>query len=220
MEEQDQKLLTYLEDFITEERKQLFERKISLRTNHFTVAVEDVFQMHNASAIVRTCEVFGVQTVHLIEEKYGKRLDAEIAMGAEKWVTTHRYPDTVSSLEALKAQGYRIVATVPDEKATYLEDFDINYKSVFFFGTERKGLSQEVLLNADELLTIPMVGFTQSLNISVSVAIILQYLTQKLRKSDLQWQLSAQEQLETRLQWTKNSIRSLSDILSRYYYIQ
>ena len=117
-------------------------------------------------------------------------------------------------------QGYRIVATVPDEKATYLEDFDINHKSVFFFGTERKGLSQEVLLNADELLTIPMVGFTQSLNISVSVAIILQYLTQKLRKSDLQWQLSAQEQLETRLQWTKNSIRSLSDILSRYYSIQ
>ena len=213
-------LLAYLEEFITEERKERFTQILSQRTEHFTVAIEDIFQMHNASAVIRTCEVFGVQTAHMIEEKYGKRLDAKIAMGAEKWVTTVRYPHTQPCIEALRGQGYRIVATVPAPGATPLQEFDITPKSAFFFGTERDGLSQEVISQADECLTIPMVGFTESLNISVSVAIILQYVTAKLRASCIPWQLSPQEELLLRLQWTKNSIRSLTDVLSRYESLQ
>ena len=156
----------------------------------------------------------------MIEEKYGKRLDSKIAMGAEKWVTTVRYPHTQPCIEALRGQGYRIVATVPAPGATPLQEFDITPKSAFFFGTERDGLSQEVISQADECLTIPMVGFTESLNISVSVAIILQYVTAKLRASCIPWQLSPQEELLLRLQWTKNSIRSLTDVLSRYESLQ
>ncbi|MDO4880279.1 MAG: RNA methyltransferase [Capnocytophaga sp.] len=209
-------LLQYLENFITEERKNRFTEILSLRTNHFTVAVEDVYQMHNTSAVVRSCEIFGVQNAHLIEQKYGKRLDSKIAMGAEKWVTTHRYSDTISCIEKLKTDGFQIVATVPKPNAIPLDTFDISKKSAFFFGTEKKGLSEEVLSKADQFLTIPMVGFTESLNISVSVAIILQSLTTKLRKSEVKWQLSEQELLETRLEWTKNSIRSLFDVLKRY----
>lgn len=208
--------LSYLEEFITQERKERFTEVLSLRTNHFTVAVEDVFQMHNTSAVVRSCEVFGVQTAHLIEQKYGKRLDEKIAMGAQKWVTTHRYKDTQSCIESLRNQGYRIVATTPHLQATMLDDFDISQKSAFFFGTEKEGLSQEVLSQADEYLKIPMVGFTESLNISVCVAIILQQLTEKLRKSDVNWQLSSEELLQTRIEWTKNSIRSLPFILKNY----
>lgn len=209
-------LLSYLENFITDERKQRFTDILALRTNHFTVAIEDVFQMHNTSAVVRSCEVFGVQNAHLIEQKYGKRLDSKIAMGAQKWVTTHRYNDTASCIETLKNQGFRIVATTPHLKATSLADFDISQKSAFFFGTEKLGLSQEVLQQADEYLTIPMVGFTESLNISVCVAIILQQLTEKLRKSQVAWQLSEAEKQAIRLEWTKNSVRSLDDILKRY----
>lgn len=214
---EEQRLLTYLEDFITHERKERFTEILSNRTQHFTVAIEDIFQMHNASAVIRTCEVFGVQTAHIIEEKYGKRLDAKIAMGAEKWVTTHRYAQVQPCIDTLKAQGYQIVATLPTPTAVPLQEFDITPKSAFFFGTERDGLSQQVISRADVFLTIPMVGFTESLNISVSVAIILQYLTTKLRSSALNWQLSEEEQLLLRLQWTKNSIRSLTDVLSRYY---
>ena len=212
----NQELLTYLEHFITEERKERFLQVISARTNHFTVAMEDVFQMHNTSAVVRTCEVFGVQQAHSIEGRFGKRLDAKIAMGAQKWVDVFRYNDTQSCIDALRAQGYQIVATTPHKDAYFLNDFDISKKSAFFFGTEKEGLSQQVLSQADTYLKIPMVGFTESLNISVAVAIVLQQLTDKLRRSQVTWQLTDEERLNTLINWTKKSIRNVKDVLKRY----
>ena len=212
----NQELLTYLEHFITEERKERFLQVISARTNHFTVAMEDVFQMHNTSAVVRTCEVFGVQQAHSIEGRFGKRLDAKIAMGAQKWVDVFRYNDTQSCIDALRAQGYQIVATTPHKDAYFLNDFDISKKSAFFFGTEKEGLSEQVLSQADTYLKIPMVGFTESLNISVAVAIVLQQLTDKLRRSQVAWQLTEEERLNTLINWTKKSIRNVKDVLKRY----
>ena len=212
----NQELLTYLEHFITEERKERFLQVISARTNHFTVAMEDVFQMHNTSAVVRTCEVFGAQQAHSIEGRFGKRLDAKIAMGAQKWVDVFRYNDTQSCIDALRAQGYQIVATTPHKDAYFLNDFDISKKSAFFFGTEKEGLSQQVLSQADTYLKIPMVGFTESLNISVAVAIVLQQLTDKLRRSQVAWQLTDEERLNTLINWTKKSIRNVKDVLKRY----
>jgi len=212
----NQELLTYLEHFITEERKERFLQVISARTNHFTVAMEDVFQMHNTSAVVRTCEVFGVQQAHSIEGRFGKRLDAKIAMGAQKWVDVFRYNDTQSCIDALRAQGYQIVATTPHKDAYLLNDFDISKKSAFFFGTEKEGLSEQVLSQADTYLKIPMVGFTESLNISVAVAIVLQQLTDKLRRSQVAWQLTDEERLSTLINWTKKSIRNVKDVLKRY----
>lgn len=212
----NQELLTYLEHFITEERKERFLQVISARTNHFTVAMEDVFQMHNTSAVVRTCEVFGVQQAHSIEGRFGKRLDAKIAMGAQKWVDVSRYNDTQSCIDALRAQGYQIVATTPHKDAYFLNDFDISKKSAFFFGTEKEGLSEQVLSQADTYLKIPMVGFTESLNISVAVAIVLQQLTDKLRRSQVAWQLTDEERLSTLINWTKKSIRNVKDVLKRY----
>ena len=212
----NQELLTYLEHFITEERKERFLQVISARTNHFTVAMEDVFQMHNTSAVVRTCEVFGVQQAHSIEGRFGKRLDAKIAMGAQKWVDVFRYNDTQSCIHTLRAQGYQIVATTPHKDAYFLNDFDISKKSAFFFGTEKEGLSEQVLSQADTYLKIPMVGFTESLNISVAVAIVLQQLTDKLRRSQVAWQLTDEERLSTLINWTKKSIRNVKDVLKRY----
>jgi tRNA/rRNA methyltransferase len=212
----NQELLTYLEHFITEERKERFLQVISARTNHFTVAMEDVFQMHNTSAVVRTCEVFGIQQAHSIEGRFGKRLDAKIAMGAQKWVDVFRYNDTQSCIDTLRAQGYQIVATTPHKDAYFLNDFDISKKSAFFFGTEKEGLSQQVLSQADTYLKIPMVGFTESLNISVAVAIVLQQLTDKLRRSQVTWQLTDEERLSTLINWTKKSIRNVKDVLKRY----
>ena len=212
----NQELLTYLEHFITEERKERFLQVISARTNHFTVAMEDVFQMHNTSAVVRTCEVFGVQQAHSIEGRFGKRIDAKIAMGAQKWVDVFRYNDTQSCIDALRVQGYQIVATTPHKDAYFLNDFDISKKSAFFFGTEKEGLSQQVLSQADTYLKIPMVGFTESLNISVAVAIVLQQLTDKLRRSQVAWQLTDEERLSTLINWTKKSIRNVKDVLKRY----
>lgn len=209
-------LLEYLEEFLSEERKQRFLDILQERTNYITVAIEDVYQMHNTSAVVRSCEAFGVQQVHLIEGRYGKRLDEEIAMGAQKWVDVHRYQNSERVLETLRSKGYQIVATTPHDDGSLLQDFTLTKKTALFFGTENNGLSDYVLNNSDAYLKIPTVGFTESLNISVSAAIILQQLTAQLKRSTFDWKLSTDEILEKRLDWSKKSIKSIDDILQRY----
>ncbi len=212
----DLNYLYYLEGFLTDNRKAKFLKVLDQRTNHFTVAMEDVFQMHNTSAVMRSCEVFGIQQLNVVEERYGKKIDKEIAMGAQKWVDINRFDTMNDCIESVKLKGYQIIATTPHEHDCVLDDFDISKPSALFFGTERDGLSQEVLDSADGFLKIPMSGFTESLNISVSAAIIIQHLTNKLRNSDLDWHLSEHEMLEKRLLWAKNSIKDINRIEQRY----
>ena len=213
----DIKLLEYLETYLSENRLKRFHHVIKGRTKHFTVATEDVYQLHNTSAVIRSCDVFGIQEVNIVEEKNSKRIDREIAMGAQKWVDLNRYHTVKDSLKDLKAKGYQIVATTPHAEDCDLIDFDVTNKSCFYFGRETEGLSQEVLDEADVFLKIPMVGFTESLNISVSAAIILQQTTSKLKKTDINWQLTEEEQLEKRLDWCKKTIKSHEEIIERFY---
>ncbi|OZV68141.1 TrmH family RNA methyltransferase [Winogradskyella aurantia] len=213
---QDLKLLQYLEGYLTENRRQRFQSVLSQRTKHFTVAIEDVYQLHNTSAVIRSCDVFGVQEVNIIEEVNSKRIDREIAMGAQKWVDLKRYNTVRDCLKNLKQEGYQIVATSPHAEGCNLGAFDISKKSCFFFGRETEGLSQQVMDNADCFLNIPMVGFTESLNISVSAAIILQHVTSQLRQSDLNWHLSEAELIEKRFDWVRKTIKDYEAIVERY----
>ena len=209
--------LEFLENILTENRKERFLNVLKNRTNHFTIVVEDVFQMHNTSAVMRSCEVFGIQELNVIEQRYGKSIDKEIAMGAQKWVDINAFDSISGCVASLKAKGYQIIATTPHENDCLMDDFDISKPSALFFGTERDGLSEEILQKADGFLKIPMVGFTESLNISVSAAIIIQNLMHRLRNSDINWQLSEEEILKKRLQWAKSSIKDIKRIETRYY---
>lgn len=209
--------LAFLENILTDNRKERFLNVLENRTKHFTVVVEDVFQMHNTSAVMRSCEVFGIQEMNVIEQRFGKRIDKEIAMGAQKWVDINNFDNVTNCIDTLKSQGYQIIATTPHENDCLLEDFDITKPSALFFGTERDGLSEEILQKADGFLKIPMVGFTESLNISVSAAIILQNLTNRLRHSDIDWHLSETEIIEKRMAWAKSSIKDIKRIEQRYY---
>jgi len=209
--------LNFLENILTDNRKERFLEVLANRTKHFTVAVEDVFQLHNTSAVMRSCEVFGIQELNVIEERFGKRIDKQIAMGAQKWVDINRHDSVSGCIASLKEQGYQIIATTPHEKDGVLEDFDISKPSALFFGTEKEGLSEEVMQKADGFLKIPMVGFTESLNISVSAAIIIQDLTNRLRRSDIDWKLTDAEILEKRLDWARKSIKDIKRIEARYY---
>lgn len=213
----DIKLLTYLESFLTPRRLELYHKVLAKRTNYFTVAIEDVYQLHNTSAVIRSCDVFGIQNVHVVEEVNQKRIDREIAMGAQKWVDIHRHNSTTDCLTLLKQKGYQIVATTPHDQSIELKDFDINQPSAFFFGRELQGLSDQVLEAADTKLHIPMVGFTESLNISVSAAIILQHVTSQLRNSNISWEFSEEEILQKRFDWIKKSIKSYDQIVERYH---
>ncbi|SDH27955.1 TrmH family RNA methyltransferase [Winogradskyella thalassocola] len=212
----DLKLLAYLETFLTENRIERFNSVLPKRTKHFTVATEDVYQLHNTSAVMRSCDVFGIQELSIVEEVNSKSIDREIAMGAQKWVDLNRYHSITDCISDIKAKGYQIVATTPHIDDCELIDFDITKKSCFFFGRESQGLSQQVLDEADCFLKIPMVGFTESLNISVSAAIILQHVTAQLRKSTIQWQLSEEEIIEKRFDWIKKTLKDYDAIVERY----
>ena len=213
----DLKLLEHLESFLTDSRKEKFTNVLQQRTKHFTVATEDVYQLHNTSAVIRSCDVFGIQEINIVEERNSKRIDREIAMGAQKWVDINRFHSVKDCVINLKSHGYQIVATTPHANDCELHDFDITKKSCFFFGRETEGLSEDVLKAADSYLKIPMVGFTESLNISVSAAIILQHVTTKLRQSAINWQLSDEELLDKRLDWVRKTIKSYDDIVQRFY---
>lgn len=216
----DQKLIEYIESYLTPSRLARFKKVLAQRTKHFTVAIEDVYQLHNTSAVVRTCDVFGIQEINIIEERNTKRIDREIAMGAQKWVDINKYNKVNNCLADLKQKGYQIVATTPHATTGDLQNFDITKKACFFFGRETEGLSAEVLNQADSFLKIPMVGFTESLNISVSAAIILQHVTSRLRQSPIPWRLTEEELLQKRLDWCKKTIKSYEDIEMHFYKTQ
>ena len=215
------KLLTYLEGFVTEKRKNLFRKILGDRTKHFTVVLEDIYHQHNASAVIRSCEIFGIQDIHVIENKYVSNVSKNITKGSQKWLSFHNYKNetnnTLACIDSLKNRGYQIIATSPHHNSCMLHDFDISKKSAFVFGVEKSGVSEEVLTNSDEILTIPMVGFTESLNISVAAAIILENLTNKLRNSNYLWGLSEKEQEILYANWLEKSINNVDEIKNRFF---
>lgn len=212
----DKDLLAYLEEFLTDNRKQRFLDVLSNRTKHFTIAVEDVYQMHNTSAVMRSCEVFGIQELHVVEQKYGKSIDKQIAMGAQKWVDIIEHSSSQVCIDNLRQKGYQIIATTPHNDSCTIENFDISKPSALFFGTEIDGLSDEVMQQADGYLKIPMVGFTESLNISVSAAIIIQDITNRLRNSSINWHLTDEEILDKRIDWARKTIKDIKNVESRF----
>jgi tRNA (guanosine-2'-O-)-methyltransferase len=213
----DLQLFEYLQTLLTERRKNLFKEVLAQRTRHFTVVTEDVYQLHNTSAVMRTCDVFGIQDLYVVEELSGKKIDKEIAMGSQKWVNLKRYNSIRKCISDLRADGFRIIATTPHKDSHLLQDFDVTQKSAFFFGKENDGLSDIVMEEADACLKIPMYGFTESLNISVSAAIILQQVVEGLKASEVSWQLLEEEAREIEFEWTKKAIKSASAIIERYY---
>ncbi|MAM29203.1 MAG: rRNA methyltransferase [Flavobacteriaceae bacterium] len=212
----DQDLFNHLQSFLTERRIALFKEVLNKRTRHFTVVTEDVYQLHNTSAVMRTCDVFGIQDLYVVEELAGKRIDKEIAMGAQKWVSLQRRSSIQECIAEVKEKGYRVIATTPHHDAHNLHDFDVTQKAAFFFGKESDGLSDIVMEAADGYLKIPMYGFTESLNISVSAAIILQQVVTKLKQTEIGWQLSEEEKLEIEFEWMKRTIKSHKKIIERF----
>lgn len=211
---QNSKLLNFLRQYISERRFSRFREVVMHRTRYLTVVLEDIYQPHNASAVLRTCDCLGVQDVHIIENRNIFSPNPDVALGASKWLTLIHYRgenenNTRIALQGLKEKGYRLIATSPHRKSHAPEEFDLSRgKFALLFGTELTGLSEIALSMADEYIHIPMVGFTESFNISVTVAITLYTLTHRLRTSEVPWQLTSCEQSELLLEWTRNSIRN------------
>jgi tRNA (guanosine-2'-O-)-methyltransferase len=193
--------VAYLSSLVSEHKRALIDQVLRNRTKFVTAVLENISQPHNANAVIRTCDIFGVQDIYAIESGEQFKIHNTISKGATKWVDVHRFKDTRSCLMQLKKRGYTLVATTPHEKGKSLADFELLQKTAFIFGTEVTGISDEAIAMADEFVTIPMFGFTESFNISVAVGIILHQMISNMHHSELQWHLSAKEQEDLKRTW-------------------
>lgn len=210
-------LIQHLSSFVTPGRFDLFNKLVHNRTRYISVLLEDIFQPHNASAVLRSCDCFGIQDVHIVENENDYTVNPDVALGASNWLDLHKYNEkdnnTLDAINRLKKNGYRIIATTPHSDDVDLEDFDLlKGKFVLMFGSELPGLSKIAMDHADEFLKIPMYGFTESFNISVSAAIILHHLSHKLRQSGIDYNLNEKEKDELVLHWLKHSVKK-SDLI-------
>ncbi len=212
--EQKESLYERASQLVSENRRELIDRIAPLRTRHITVALEDVYQSHNAAAVLRSCDCFGIQDVHVVERNNPFNPAGDVAVGSSKWVDYYPYPDIQSAYRTLREKGYRIVATTPHTNDTLITDLDISTPVALIFGTELTGLTPEAIDLADEYVKIPMYGFTESFNISVSVALSLFNLTERLRHSNNQaFMQSSNELLDLKLHWLAQTIRDGEQVL-------
>lgn len=207
-------LLEALSPFVTDHKKELMDQVLSQRTRHITLLLEEIFQPHNASAALRSCDCFGIQDIHVVEARNRYAPSKEVDMGSSKWLTLHRYKtDIDDAVSTLKSRGYTIVATTPHAGGFTPETLPLDKPIALAFGTELEGLSGRAIELADSYLTIPMYGFTESFNISVSVAIILNRLVERLRASDgIEWHLSEEEKKNLTLGWYRKVIKRSKEI--------
>jgi len=216
----DKKILDEFYSIISPSKQEMYERISKERTKHLTVVLENIYQEHNASAVLRTCDCFGIQELHAIEKNNQYKVQRDIALGAGRWVDLYNYnlgeSPTMDCINKLKQKGYKIVATTPHEKDVTIQELDLTHPIALVFGTERKGISQEILDSADEFVKIPMYGFTESFNISVSVALALNVLRDRLEKSDLDWKLNEQEQTLLKIKWCKKILRSGNEMETEF----
>ena len=218
----DEKLIDYLSEFVTPERRRRMEQALAERTRYLTVVLEDIYQSHNASAVLRSCDGFGVQDVHIIENRNRYQLNRDVALGTSQWLTLSTYSEqehnTLAAFETLRGRGYRIVATAPHRSAWNVQEIPIEDGPIaLVLGNELDGLTDVALQHADEYLRIPMRGFVDSFNISVAAALFTHFLSYRIRAAGLPWQLSAEEQQEIRLAWLRRSVRRVESVEAQYH---
>lgn len=213
-------VIEHLEKFATEERVSLFKKNIRHRTKYISVLLEDIYQSQNASAVLRTSDGFGIQDIHIVEKEHEYNINPDVAIGSDKWLTLnyYNYIKSISEvIDPMKKSGYRIVATTPHVNDKTLDNFDVSKgKFMLCFGSEKPGLSDELIAKADEFIKIPMFGFTESFNISVSASICLHHLVMKLHSSKIKWQMTDEEMDSLLLYWLKKSIRGSEKIIESF----
>ncbi|MGF1532237.1 MAG: TrmH family RNA methyltransferase [Bernardetiaceae bacterium] len=197
----------FLEDYLTDHKRELFAEKIAWRTGYVRVVLEDLYHSHNVSAILRSCECFGVQYIHALTDgdHNAQHFHPKVMRGAAKWLSVQTHTSYTDCRQALRQSGIRTVALSPHATQT-LDAIDLSQPVALVFGREWEGLSDHI--TTDETVKIPMYGFTESFNISVAVALCLHALVPRLHQQPPQtWQLSTDEQARVHLQWLRQAIQ-------------
>ncbi|MES2799471.1 MAG: RNA methyltransferase [Bacteroidota bacterium] len=194
-------------ELITPNKRILFDSIAAERTRHLAIVLENIYQDHNASAIIRSCDCFGIQDLYTIEKNNEYIVNGDIALGAGRWVDLHNFSEEaapeVNCIAALREKGYKIVATSPHSNGNTIQNMDLSQPIAMVFGTERQGLSDQLINMADELVQIPMFGFTESLNVSVAAAITMNVIRERLQNSTIDWKLSEDQLIQLKLSWCR-----------------
>ena len=160
---------------MTPEREERILRVLNKRQDSLTVVLENVFDPHNVSAVMRTCDAVGVQEVYVLNTKIPlrKKWGAKSSSSAAEWLTIHSYADAETCFADLRKKQYRILTTHLADGALSLYEIDLTTRIALVFGNEHEGVSEEIRALADGNFIIPQVGIIQSLNISVACAVSL-----------------------------------------------
>ena len=193
---------------LSEKRDKRFRSVIEGRLQD-VIVLENIHDPHNALAAIRNCDAFGIQTVHFIFEKEKQfnpeKLGKATSSSANKWVDAVCWEKTADCLESLKKDGFRIVATIVDKDAKQLSEADFTrQKTALVFGNEGFGITDTAKHLADDLVYIPMSGFVDSLNLSVTVGVTLYELSKHRRGI---FHLSGIEQQRLYDKWMKDEMR-------------
>ncbi len=214
-------VLQYISQYVTEHKRNFIEKVLAQRTRYLTVVLEDIYQSQNASAVIRTCECMGIQDVHIVENSNKYSANRNVLKGADKWITLHRYRDKTKNqtqicFQELRNKGYRIIAADPAESNRSVHEMDLSQPVAIIMGNELHGLSPYTCQHCDERVTIPMYGFTGSLNISVSAALCIQSVIRRIHNTDIPVGLSIEEKEALRYDWYKKIVRR-SSIIEREF---
>ena len=214
--EQCRKQIEYLAEFMQPERLATLRRAIDSRPKYMTLLAENMFHPQNASALVRHCEAFGVQSMHTVQTLCKFNPNVDIVRGTDKWIDIYHHRSTAEALAHLKSEGYRIVATTPHRESCTPESFDVTKgKFAIVMGTEKTGISDEVMAAADEFLRIPMCGMVESLNVSACAAIIVYMLSERMRHEVEDWKMTEEEQIRTLHHWLVDTVKDAEALLKR-----
>jgi tRNA (guanosine-2'-O-)-methyltransferase len=220
MTDDEQRLFDYLQTFLTPHRRRRFAEVLALRTRRLTVVLEDVYHAQNVSAVLRTCDAFGIQDIHVIDARNPYEVNADVSLGTDRWLTVRRYSDPETAVHdcvaRLRRAGYTLVATSPHGDSVPVHELDVTQPLALILGNEKVGLTAELAAQSDRRVHVPMYGFVESFNLSVAAALCLQTLSARLRQSDIDWRLTDAEREELLVRWTRLSIPAVEQIEARY----
>ncbi|KYG73795.1 hypothetical protein AWW68_14070 [Roseivirga spongicola] len=213
-------LVQLLEEYVTPNKIELIDKVLAERTRYLTVVMEDFYHSQNASAVMRTCDCFGVQDVYITQRLHDYNVNPNVVRGASKWLSLNMFEREEQSTEkcfnSLKSKNYRLVGTTPDRDSASIKELNINQPIAFVFGTEKQGMSNYAKEHVDELVHVPMYGFTESFNVSVSAALILNELVDRIKRESVDWALSAEEKLDLKFEWYQHIVKR-SDLHIKNY---
>ncbi len=208
--------------FMSDERCKRMQAVLKNRTRYVSVILEDIFQPHNASAVLRSCDCFGVQQVFTVENRNKLDVSSGVSLKAHQWLSLSRYRTHADNLSAciddVKNQGYLVAATTPHTNDMLIHELPLDKPLALMFGSEKEGLTSRAVEMADCCVRIPMYGFSESFNISVSAAISLYEVTRRVREAvspEIRG-LSETEQELLMYDWLKLTIRGASGIEAKF----